>query len=63
MKIKEFIKRYKIVLFLSFLVMMLIVLKLRYSNSDKEIPIITPTPTPIESFTEQYPEEMMEISE
>lgn len=63
MKIREFIQRYKIVLFLSFLVVVLIVLKLRYSQSEEVIQKTTITPTPTMTFNEQYPEEMLEISE
>ncbi len=66
MKAREFIQKYKIVLLLSFLVVVLIVLKIKYSvpietNIQEIIPTVTATPTI--SFIESYPEEMMEISE
>lgn len=47
MKIIEFVKKYQIILFLSFLVIVLLVLQIVYkTKNQEEISIPTPTPTP-----------------
>jgi hypothetical protein len=43
---KEFIKKYSIFIFLSFLVVVLIFLKIIYGNTKNETAQITPSPTP-----------------
>ncbi|MDD4026829.1 MAG: hypothetical protein PHO75_01405 [Candidatus Shapirobacteria bacterium] len=48
MKLIEFIKKYQLVLILSFLVVVLIIVKFLYRGEDKKeiiVPVITPTPT------------------
>lgn len=64
MDIKFFIKKYKIVLFLFFLVVILIVLRLKYGENKEQIEEENSTKeTIIESYNETYPEEMMEIED
>lgn len=63
MKFIEFIKKYQLILFLSFLVVVLIVLKIIYGNSNPDqnnivLPTLTPTPEIIQN-TNDIDEEVL----
>lgn len=63
MKTKEFIQRYKIVLLLSFLVVVLIILKIKYGDLNKDDQKLIPTPTVIPTLTIEltsFPEEYID---
>ena len=61
MNLNEFIKKYKIILFLFFLILISIIFRIKYKNLDKEVDQkIEVTPTLKMDIPEDYKEEMID---